>query len=984
MTIILPTAHVGGDLPDSGKHQPPLGQPPVGQPSLGQPSLGQPSLGQPPLGQPSLGQLPLPLLNQTRVLSMPPQQHLTPITFRQDSESLSAESAVPTGSTDKTQDSSLRGSQASLVSFKPDVLLGGSQREIAFKTRHGFQKMPPHTSKPPAADRQYSIDAHADPRGQIAIMTPQGSKVQNDLSPQSLRPQQTMPLSGTVQKSPVTVARGPLQWGSPPSLSTTTASPFHQVPTSISPNKGGTVSWGVPPSTTSSPPKQVVPPPPLASTTAQHKPSNGGVSLGHSSSVPSLVNTPANLLPFLSQKPGVNGPPLPFGSLKLGGSTNPLCELKRSEPLGDLTQIRTSAQKGSSPAGGGISGDGLVVHQASSASVPNVAMTTKSETPLSLAAVPTTTSTLPPFSIARGFTASTVASTQKPLSTGLPTSSSTPFTFGGPTAVSSSTTTSSQKPLTTGLASLLSASKTLPASSSSTSASKPAFPFGTLPGVPPLFTFSPGSTIAPSFTSSQSQPQKTTAMSATPTTNQSSGSIFSSMPKFSLDASSGGFTFSKTYPFQFPAPSSTSAVTTSSTQASSKSDTSGLASEPLPSQLQTTTAGTIKPSSIFTSASSLSSPLQSTGTTTTKPFPFTAPSSSAFVFGDKSGSVSLSSTFPGLTMMKSDTSKLQDKDEREEVKEDSESDSNGGSTDGSGEDQSLSDKLEPQGDTSQQQTATTAPSTVGSLLPASLPAAQKLPSEDGVSKNIPQIAKPTTPKPPPSETGSKDEHTVPDDTAKPKASEPSDEQEASNKEEKGIEKTQTKPSPPPPVHSETVEEIKEQPAAEASKQALERSEANEVGTKVKDDEKRTVPPTTVTPVPVVTPQPPTTTATSGSDKSAPQPTSLLKDSKQTPSLPAADKAEETTAGTAKVGAGPPETSIADKGKQPSVEKPAITSATGLSFTGVQQQLRMGVSGSQSSLLSLDDLDTEADMEGEMEGMMYIHAVLMCGSACVQY
>ena len=968
-------------------------------------------------------------LNQTRVLPRPPQPFLSPSAsslIPKDAESVRSlatglSTVAPTRSLDPptpqgSAPQSLRGSQSSLRSFNPDIVVGGSQRDIAVRIGSGFTNlnslaaMPAPQQLPSATERQYSIDAHADPHGQIAITTKRGSQIQKDLSPRGAQqpaavvvPSSSIP----VQRSPLSVGGGPPvvgrsapQWGSPPFSSVlprTTTSPLAswspQAPTSISPKQGGTISWGVPPATTvgETKPKQTIPPPPSSVATTQAKPPhpppyaplapNGGLSLAHSSSAPSLVKPQNNKSgPFLGQEPVKNGLPQPMFGLKFGGSTNPLGELKRSEPVGDLTQIRTSTRDGASPSAASGGGSGLIGHQSSSASSPNVALTTKSDTPLLLGVkftsspssdltVPATSSTIPPTFMIGGLPGS-----QKP-----PTSAATGNTGLPPSSMSfmSGSTTSSllTKPFITGLTSLPSASKPAPPVLSSTvAASKPVFPFGAPPGGSPQFTFSLGSTIAPSFTTgSQSQAPKsftaptisatthTTSASSTTTTTTSQlsggGSLLSSMPKFSLGSAS---------PFQFSASTSSRASSAASSFTPIHFNTLGFGSgagSPFSSQIsppQATSAAvtTTKPSSLTTLGGSLSSQL-STSTATTKPFSYAVPGSSSFVFGDKSGGIGLSSLLPKTA----DPLKLQEKGQKEEKREeDDEIASSGGSSDGSGgEDQPppppSSEEVKPK-DTATKQTP---PPVAKPHLPATtLPAVQKLPT-DGVSKTISQIVKPAaTPKASPSETANKDKDTPGDGAVKPKEEGVS----------KSKEKAEKKSSPPPPLShggtTETKAEVEEQ-AAKASKPIPE----SDVGVaKVDKDDKdkpETVPVSTTTavpPVPVQPPQSTTTTAASDKDKPSLQPitTDLPKDSKEVPPPMAAPKVEDVNKTS---------TGAEVKEKQPLVEKPAeTTTAGGLSFVGMQpQQPKMSASESQGSLLSLDDIDNEADMEGdgEMEG-----------------
>ena len=532
----------------------------------------------------------------------------------QDSESvrsLASLPAAPTGSPGSytPQDSalqSLQGSFSSLKSFNPDILVGGAQRDIAVRVGGiGFanvKSLPQQQLPPPSTvESRHTIDAHADPRGQIAIMTNRGSQIQKDLSPRNALPpqQQQQPVSVRVPSSvsaqrPLAVGgggavgRSPLvQWGSPPFGSAqprVTTSPLAgmtpMAPTNISPNKGGTVSWGVPPPATQSEakPKPTMPPPKSTPLTKPPTPAaNGGVSLAHSSSESSLVKPQNKTMPFLGQGPVKNGLPQPtfgqaFPSLKFGGSTNPLGELKRSEPVGDLTQIRTSAPNGSSPlSSGAVGGAGsgtLAGHQSSS--VPNVALTTKSESPLSMGVKFTSP---PSFGLATTVpAASSNISTSNFAMGGLPASmkppSSTHIAPLGSTLPGSTATSSLSVPFVSGLASLLSTSKPAPVVSSSALATaaggtKPLFPFGGSSGTAPQFTFSLGTSKAPSFTAGQSQlapkscsapsvmTARTTGTSLTTTTAPTtSSSIFTSLPVFNL-----GSTSSKS-PFQFSSISS--------------------------------------------------------------------------------------------------------------------------------------------------------------------------------------------------------------------------------------------------------------------------------------------------------------------------------------------------------------------------------------------------------------------------------------------
>ena len=151
--------------------------------------------------------------------------------------------------------------------------------------------------------------------------------------------------------------------------------------------------------------------------------------------------------------------------------------------------------------------------------------------------------------------------------------------------------------------------------------------------------------------------------------------------------------------------------------------------------------------------------------------------------------------------------------------------------------------------------------------------------------------------------------------------------------------------------------------------------------------------TSTTTVPVAAQVTPPTTATAiDKDKPPSQQTGDLKQAPPPTAVPKVDdsisvaplKVEDSVSITApKVGnsvshtltvGGAQEEKQSAAEKSSLVEKPAETSsmasAKHVSFGGLQQQQllpRMSASGSQGSLLSLDDLDTEADMDGEMEG-----------------
>lgn len=963
----------------------------------------------PPVQIPPPVQMPPPslTLNQTRILSKPAQQFqplTAPTSFRQDSGSVGGVAAalpvaMPTSpptigggqiQLDSTPQS-LRSSQTSLT-FKPDVLVGGSQADIVIRTGHGFQKPHYHYQ----ISKQPSIDAHVDPQGQIAIVTDKGSQVQRDLSLRTLQSQQA-----AMQKSPasISIPRGPLQYGAPlssiaqpaPATFSSSLSWNPQVPTSISPKRGGTVSWGVPPSST---PKQTAPSATTAVPTAQSK--SSGVSLAHSSSAPSLIKPPnSSMLPRLGQEPIMSGLPQPFGhpSLNFGGSTNPLSgELKRSEPFGDLTQIRSSAPKSSSPAGGG-SGSDIVRHQPSSVSVPNVAMTTKSDSPVSLGSkfVSSLGSGIAPLSTSPAGPApfplrGMGAISQKPPSggvTGPPTNSQS-------SSVLKSTTISPPQPFTTGMPG---ASKSPPIGGGSTTATQPVFPFGAQSNQSG-FTFTLGSsTIAPKSLASPF------AMQATPTatkqTSGGSGFIFASMPKFNLGTGvSPSFQLSGS-PF-----SASSSAAVSSTQPSSKTMVnspslgSGLKS-PFPSTFQPIiTTVSAKSSTVTTSANTLSSSLQTTAAPP-KPFSFAPASTSGFVFGDNKGvSFGLSS----LPKKVADTPKSRDKGETEE---DSENGSTSGSADASGnEEQPSGAAFKPSGDVSKQVSTTETSTLAQRLLPSTHSAVQKLPSE-GVSKTIPQIVKPAPLKSP---QGESKIDAAPETSAKPKQLESKNEQETLKIEQK----TEAKPSPSslPPAG---VAEVKAQ-QAEVSKPTPSKSVTN---VEIVEKPKLETAPQTVTTIAtaasdtalpgpsqapqvaagtVASVQPPTTTASIGTDKSPPQPTSLPKDSQEIPhpqdQLPCSEAPKKLEGNVEKVLA--PKADSVDKAKETVLMKPAqaasaTTATTGagdrLSFVGMQTEAKMKSSGSQSSLLSVDDADTEADMEGEMEGTLNV-CNFRCNTAVV--
>ena len=956
-------------------------------------------------------------LNQTRTLSKPTQELQLPesTSFHQDSKSVggmgsvaaASTVAMPIGGAGQLQlgstSTSLRSSLTSLTSFKPDVVLGGSQADIAFRSEQGFQKMSQSQSQSLYSTRPVpktsTIDAHADPQGQIAIMTSSGSKVQPDLSPHQLHPQ-----LAAFQKSPpsMPLARGPLQYVSPPSgsaqpvpvASSSLAGWTHQSPTSISPKRGGTVSWGVPPSTASDIPKLSPPPPPAVSTLttlSQSKPSSMSVSLSHSSSAPSLVKPPNKSVLHLGQETAKNGLAQPFGqafsSLKFGGSTNPLGELKRSDPVGDLTQIRTSAQKGSSPAGGGPVGDGLVGHQASSVSVPNVAISTKSDMPPSLDNKFTSSlsSGLAPFT--------TSSSGITPFSLGGLTGLATTSSYKPPTgSVTGLSTTSPPKPFTGPTTLLPSTSKTSPFGGASSIPSS--FPFGGQSGQGG-FTFKLGSSTTPSFKASHSEPPKTVAastfMQATPTTTKQtaggSGSFLSSMPKFNLGAGgSSPFQFSTLLSSAGGLGSSSSTPTSSKTTVTAPS-LSGGPKFPFLSTLQPTGAATsTKPPFLAPAASSLPSSVSTA--TPQSSLSWAPPGSSGFVFGDSKG---INFGLSSIISKAADASKPPDKGETEEG---SESGSSGGSTDASGsggQDETLTaQEVISKPPVSSEDSTASRP-----MLPASLPAVQKLHSGD-VSKAIPQIVKPTAPKPSPGEGAI-------DAVADISSSGTKELESKSEKEPQAIEqRTETKPSPSPPHTG--VAEVKEQSADSGASRSPEGGEPVEpvepVETKVEDVEKpkletapQTITTTATTSLPVDSQQPQvttgiattvqdiakTTTTQSSTVQLSPQLSSQQEDSKvevPPPQVPSAPEAEKKLEGNAKKIV-TPVTGSGDTEKQPVLGKPAETTASstatvtgglgGLSFVGTQPQAGLKGSESQGSLLSLDDVDTEADMEGEMEG-----------------
>ena len=1101
-----------------------------------------------------------PALNQTRVLSHhpPPQQFISPSSLvPQDSESLRSlatgppSSLVAPGGSGSVGSSSphnsalqsLQGSLSSLKSFNPDIVVGGSQRDIAVRMGSGFTNLKSLAAKPiaqqqppPSAERQYGIDAHADPHGQIAITTKRGSQIQKDLSPRRNNTQQQqqqqpavvlVPSSVPVQQRssatrPLASATGRSaapQWGSPPftagaqpkSITSPLAASLSPMaaPTSISPKRGGTVAWGVPPPSASSAPttastaaaaggagpKQTMPPPVSKAKPPQAKPlplpANGGISLSHSSSAPSLVKPPNKSASFIGGQELVkNGLPQPFpsSSLKFGGSTNPLGELKRSEPVGDLTQIRQSAQKGTSPSATGAGsvggGGGLVGFQPSSASVPNVAMTTTSFTPLSSfgfkvaspqsSGVTTATpavsfSGVPPPSFTIG---------------GLPSSVKPPSSVPGvlpPSSVSlpSTTTTASlfSKPFAPGITSLLSAPKPAPVVASTAAPGAPAsvFPFGAPLGTQPQFTFSLGSGVAPpsftagpssqgprGFTASSGTTTQATGVSstaATTTTSQlpgsGSGSIFSSMPQFSLGPKSSGspFQFSASFPSSSPASSAAATATTSSStptpfgisglgggslfkspftsQAASSSSSSPQSTAGAASVTTTTTTTMTKPSPLSGLGGSLSTPLLSTSSAaaTTKPISFALSGSSSFVFGDKSGGVSLSSMLPKVAVV-TDPFKLQEKGQREEKKEEGQEEDGEASTSSADSDVSGGEgKPSPQSSPSSELAkpkdgdAKKSPLAAAKLPtpPTTLPAAvQKFSTEGEVSKTISSIVKPAaaasaTVKAPLSETASKDQDVLAGGAVKTVV--PKDE-----------EKVVKKPSPPPAVSqgsatTEAKPEVQqEQTTTAASKPS---PEMDDVGGEKKDEHAQKLAETTPSPLitttasttattaataaaaalPVQAPQSTTATATT-SDKDKPLP--QAGDSKQAPPPTAATKEADSdvSAAPAKVQDSVPipaskveddvgsSTLAGDEGtkekQQPVVEeKPAETPSTiggitrHVSFGGVeqlggQQQLQLGQQQQQqpqtqqtqpqpASQGGLSLTASDLDIEGDMEG-----------------
>lgn len=931
-------------------------------------------------------QMPPPslTLNQTRIISKPARQFQPPTVT---ALSMTMPMAPLTGGGGQTQlDSapqSLRSSQTSLISSKPDVLVGGSQADIAIRAGHGYQKMPHQAWK------QSSIDAHVDPQGQIAIMTEKGSEIQKDLSPHTLPPQ---PAAMQKLPAPMSTHQGPLQCGILPSSVTQPASVTppsssswnHQGRISISPNKGGTVSWGVPPSST---PKLDPPPATTAVLMAQFKPpvgGAGGVSLSHSSSAPSLVKPPNNSIsPRIGQEPTKNRLTQPFDPFNFGGSTNPLSgELKRSEPLGDLTQIRTSSQKGSSMAGGG-SGNDHLRHQPSAVSVPNVAMTTKSDSPVSLGSkfvsslssgiAPLTTSSAGPAPFSLRDTDPVALPSQKPPTcgtTGLPTSSqscSASFTM-------TPVTISPPKPFTTGITSLPGASKSPPIGGGSTTATQHVFPFGT-PSGQSGFTFTLGS----STLSSKSLASPFATQGTPTTTKQTSGgssSIFSSMPKFDLGTAGPSS-------FQFSASSS---ATSSSTQPPSKTtgNSASIGSVlkfPFAPTLQPTiTTVSTRPSSVTTPASSLSSSLQTTATPS-KPFGFAPASTSGFVFGDNKNVTFSLSSIPKKT---ADTPKTRDKGEMED---DSESGRTSGSANANGSEERPScGAFKPPDDASKHVSTTETSSLTRVLLPSTHSAIQKVPSE-GVSKTIPLIVKPSPPKPP---LGKSTIDTAPETNAKPKQSESKNEQETPRVEQK----TEAKPSDvaevkahqaevsyPTPSKSVVNVEVVEKPKLETVSQTT-TNVAIAASAAALPGQSQT--PQTATETSI---QPPTTTATSVANKSTTQPSNLSKDSHPQDQLPPSEALKKLERDVEKTLA--PKAGSVDKEKEPVLLKlpqtavvtaatigAVTTTATGasvgrLSYVGMPTEAKMKGSGSQSSLLSLDDADTEADMEGEMEGTLNV-------------
>lgn len=1009
------------------------------------------------------------VLNETRILSQhPPQPFTMSSMFQQDPESVCSSTTIESsrnatfGTSDPTPSDSVRhslqGSQTSLTSFKPDVLVSGSQKDIAFRMKDQYQKLhlqaltvPPRAAPP---DGQSVIDVHASPDGQIAIASTRGSLVQNDLSQHQISPSRLS--GGSAQRPPLTGLRGPLQFGSPPSVGgsgcvqATSLSP-QQVPTSVSPKKGGTVTWGMPPGSTPgictatsttaqqtpssfvpSPPTTTGapgPPPPFVITTYPKPPQppppalpSGGINLSHSCSAPSLIKPPSSgggsrPMPFFGEESAKNGLQVQssFPSFKVGGgggSTNPLGELKRSEPVGDLTQIRRgSAQQGSSPGDGRVVGDSLVTQKTSSVSVPNVAMTTKSDLPPSLGVGGKFTSSASSSSIAP-FASTALPTSHKPATTGIPSSQPSVLLAAGPTVVSP------QKPFTTGLGTLPSTSKT-PSTAGPSMMSKSIFSFGAQgsQSASPQFNFSLGSSTAPSFGASHAKPSKSattptashvTSIGPPTSSGQSSGgtgSIFSSMPEFNLSPRGGSS------PFHFSPLSSfgISSAASPSTQAASKATTSSLTSgikfpfspQPPSSLLSTIAAVSAKTSPPSAPVISLSSSLKTTSgsepqlptssITTTKPFSFTPPVgksgfvfgdstslSSRFVFGDKSPNLGLFSG-PGLMSKKSpDASKpLSGERGEEDV---SENGSSGGSTGASGgEEESPIETTKPQ----EKDLLRTAGMTEASSVKPPLPAVQKLlPSED-VSKTIPQIVKPTVPRMVSGQSTTKEEDSVTDEDVvlktgsgqeMAKTEQVTDEKKPllpsqSASESGGVERKPLaelhKPSPP---EDGGEEEVVSKVTEKVEKPKPDKTPHTATLPDLAQPPQATATPTPVSEVPIQPPKdskkyepppppPPTTAAGDGATKSGGE------DKEKQPLFVKPAEKTDTTAPLAT-------TPVGSLTSSATTTDPAA--ATGGQATAVgQEDSKMKGSGSQSSLLSLNIEDiqvaADTDMEGDMEG-----------------
>ena len=233
----------------------------------------------------------------------------------------------------------------------------GLNKKVSVRTPRGFKNVDSISAVPPQrVDRQSSIDVNVSPDRNISIMTPLGFQQQRDLSsnpPRYVQPQQKQQQSQA--QSPSRIQGGTVHWGSP-TTTTATAQTQQQTLSYVSPRSvlpGATagihpgprmplpqfgavgLSQQLPVCTTSSP--QPAPPSrPLVSA----PPPGSGLSFSTTSGFSLLGSKLSSSGPLnysaTSKSPGVQ----PSGS---SVPVSTLGELKRSDPLGDLTSIQSSA-----------------------------------------------------------------------------------------------------------------------------------------------------------------------------------------------------------------------------------------------------------------------------------------------------------------------------------------------------------------------------------------------------------------------------------------------------------------------------------------------------------------------------------------------------------------------------------------------------------------------------------------------------------------